>query len=597
MCWQSNGVFDAKALLTSDSITNDSLLAWTISGTGPASVDSTGLVSFGSGPGSYLVQVTDRSNAVCAPSLVLDVVRLEFVTNAATVCWQSNGTCNAKALLTSDSTTNDSLLAWTITGTGPATIDSAGLVSLGSGSGSYTVQVAGRSNGVCAVSLALDVLRVEFVTNAASMCWQSNGVFDAQALLTSGSTTNDSLLAWTITGTGPATIDSAGVVSLGSGSGSYTVQVAGWSNAVCAAGLTLEVIKLELASPAATVCWQSNGVFDAKALLTADSITNDSLLAWTITGTGPASIDSTGLVSFGPEPGSYTVQVTDRSNAVCAPSLVLDVLRLEFVTNAATVCWQSNGTFNARALLTSDSTTNDSLLAWTITGTGPASIDSAGLVSVGSTSGSYTVQVAGRSNAVCAVSLALDVIKLALVTNAAMVCWQSNGVFDAKALLTADSITNDSLLTWTITGTGPASIDSAGLVSFGPGPGSYLVQVTDRSNAVCAPSLVLDVLRLEFVTNAATVCWQSNGTFNARALLTSDSTTNDSLLAWTIVGSGPATIDGVGLGELGFRLGQLHSPSGRAEQRGVCGVIGPRRAQAGTGQPCGDGVLAEQRGL
>ena len=438
---------------------------------------------------------------------------------------------------------------------------------------------------------------VAFTNHHEVLCWQTNGALDATLLLSADSIQDPFQLNWTISSNAVgATISPGGLVSLGTNAGSFTVT-ASTTNPAGEDSFALQTIKLEFATNAASTCWQSNGVFDAKALLTADSITNDSLLAWTITGTGPATIDGAGFVSFGSGPGSYLVQVTDRTNAVCAPSLVLDVLRLEFVTNAATVCWQSNGTFNARALLTSDSTTNDSLLAWTMTGTGPASIDSAGLVSVGSTSGSYTVQVAGRSNGVCAVSLALDVIKLALVTNAATVCWQSNGVFDAKALLTSDSITNDSLLAWTISGTGPASIDSTGLVSFGPGPGSYLVQVTDLSNQVCVSSLALDVLRLEFATNAITVCWQSNGTFNARALLTSDSTTNDSIAGLDHHRYRSGDHRRGRRSELGFRLGQLHGAGGRAEQRGMRSRFDAGGDQARTGQPGGDGVLAVQRGL
>ena len=491
MCWQSNGVFDAKALLTSDSTTNDSLLAWTITGTGPATIDSAGLVSFGPEPGSYTVQVAGRSNGVCAASLALDILKLELVTNAATVCWQSNGTFNARALLTSDSTTNDSLLAWTITGTGPAIIDSAGLVNLGSGSGSYTVQVAGRSNGVCAVSLALDVIKLALVTNAATVCWYSNGTFNARSLLTSDSTTNDSLLAWTITGTGPATIDGAGLVSLGSRPGSYTVQVAGRSNAVCAASLALDVIRLEFTTNATTVCWQSNGTFNAKALLTSTSTTNDSLLAWTISGTGPASIDSTGLVSFGLAAGSYAVQVAARSNAACSASLALSVIRLQFVTNAASVCWQSNGTFSARALLTTNSTTDDSLLLWTISGSPPASIDGVGVVSFGSGAGNYSVSVQARTNATCAATLSLGVTKVDFIKNQVITNWQSGGTFNARALLATDGITNASSLNWSISGSPTATINTSGVVTLGSGGGSYTIQATAKGALPCSDTLAL----------------------------------------------------------------------------------------------------------
>jgi hypothetical protein len=554
-CWQSNGMFNASALLTSESTTNRSLLTWTIAGTGPATIDSAGVVSFGAGPGDYTVQVNGLSNTLCAAALVLEVTKLEFATTATAVCWLTNGTFDAKALLAPDSIANDSLVVWSIVGDGPATIDRAGLVIFGSGPGSYLVQVSDQSNAVCVPTLALDVLKLESVANAAAVCWQSNGTFDARALLSAGSTTNSSLLAWTIAGSGSATIDGAGLVSFGPAPGSYAIQVAGRSNALCAAASTLEVVKLQFAANTAAVCWQSNGTFDAWALLTSDSITNHSLLTWTLIGSGPATIDSAGLVSFGPWPGSYTVQVTDLSHGVCAPSLALDVLKLQFVTTAAAACWQSNGMFNAKALLSSDSTTNDSLLTWTISGSGPANVDGAGLVSFGVGPGNYTVQVTGRSNTQCAAALSVDVPKLQFAATATAVCWQTNATFDAKTLLTSDSITSNSLLTWTLIGSGPATIDSAGLVSFGPAPGSYTVQVTDQSNAVCAASLALDVLKLEPVANGTTVCWQTNGTFDARSLLTADSSTNNRLLVWTIAGGGPATIDSAGLVSFGPAAG------------------------------------------
>ena len=86
-------------------------------------------------------------------------------------------------------------------------------------------------------------------------------------------------------------------------------------------------------------------------------------------------------------------------------------------------------------------------------------------------------------------------IKLELATNAAMVCWQSNGTFNAKALLSSDSLTNDNLLAWTISGSGPAVIDSAGVVSFGPAPGSYTVHVADAATQLCGPSMALEVMQ------------------------------------------------------------------------------------------------------
>jgi hypothetical protein len=551
MCWQSNGTFDAKALLTPASTTNESLVEWSILGVGPATIDTAGLVSFGAGPGSYSVQVAGRSNALCGAALALEVLNLEFATNAAAVCWQSGGTFNARALLTSNSTTNDSRLGWTITCDGPASIDGAGVVSFGSAGGSYIVRVTGHSNMLCAAAMVLDVPKLEFSTNAAVVCWQTNGAFDAKALLTADSITNESLVEWTITGSGPATIDSAGVVNFGSAPGSYTVQVTDRSNTVCVTALALEVLNLKFATNAAAVCWQSGGTFNARSLLTANSTTNDSLLTWTIDGSGPATIDSAGLVNLGPSAGSYTILVAGRGNAACAAALTLDVIKLDLATNAVTVPWQSSGIYNAKALLTPGCATNDSLVTWTISGGPTASINSAGVVSFGSGPGDYTVQVAGRSNSACVASLALSVVRLEFASAEALVCWQSNGTLNAKALLTPGCTTNDSLVTWTISGSPPASINGAGVVTFGSGGSSYTVQVVARSNAACSASFVLRVIRLEFGSSQALACWQSNGVFDAKALLTTNSTTDDSLLRWTISGSPPASIDGAGTVSLG----------------------------------------------
>ena len=170
---------------------------------------------------------------------------------------------------------------------------------------------------------------------------------------------------------------------------------------------------------------------------------------------------------------------------------------VEFTNHHEVLCWQTNGALDATSLLSADSITDPFQVNWTISSNAVgASISLEGLISFGTNSGSFTV-TASATNPVCEDSFVLETVKLELATNAATVCWQSNGVFDAKALLTADSLTNDSQLAWTITGTGPAAIDSAGLVSFGPGPGSYTVQVTDRSNMICAAVLALEVIKLD----------------------------------------------------------------------------------------------------
>jgi len=462
--------------------------------------------------------VGGRSNALCAATLSLDLLNLVFTTNAATVCWQPSGTFDVQSLLTANSTTNDSLLTWTLGGTGPATINSNGLVGLGSGAGSYTIQVGGRSNATCAAALSLDVINLALATNAMTVAWQTNGTFNAKALLTAGCTSNDSLVTWTISGSPAASISSAGVVSFGSGPGDYTVQVAGRNNSGCAASLALKVLQLQFAASQTTVCWQSNGTYNAKALLTPGSTTNDSLVTWTISGSPPAAISGAGVVTFGSGGSTYTVQVTARSNAACSASFVLQIIRLDFGSGQALTCWQSNGLFSAKALLSTNSTTSDSLLQWTISGSPPASIDGSGTVTLGSGPATYSVQVAARSNVSCAATLSLGVTKVHFVQSQAIISWQPGATFNASALLATDGLTNAASLTWSISGSPSATINTSGVVTLGSGGGSYSVQATAKGALPCSDTLTLNAAQASLLSISFVSAGAGNGGTNQNML-------------------------------------------------------------------------------
>ena len=366
--------------------------------------------------------------------------------------------------------------------------------------------------------LTLDVVKLGFASNGVAVCWQSNGTFNAKALLSSDSTTNDNLLHWTISGTGPATVDSTGVVNFGPAPGGYTVAVSGRSNSTCAAVLAMDVVKLELAAGETTVCWQSNGSFNAKAMLAPGSTTNDNLLAWTISSSGPATIDNAGMVSFGPAAGSYTVQVAARGNAACATAFTLRVIRLDFVSSQVSVCWQSNGTYSAKAMLTTNSTLDDSLLLWAISGNPPASIDGTGAVTFGSGAGNYTVSVRARSNATCATTLSLGVPKVDFIRNQVITNWQSGGIFNARALLASDGITNASLLNWSISGSPVATINTSGVVTLGSGGGSYTIQATAKGDLPCSDALTLIAVESHLQSISFVSAGAGNGGTNQHVL-------------------------------------------------------------------------------
>ena len=301
LCWQIGGTFDASTLLSADSIQNPFQLSWTISSNAVgATVSPGGVVGLGTGVGSFTVAAS-ATNGAGQDSFTLNTIRLGFTNTSSVLGWQSNGTMSARALLSASSSTNDSMLTWMIGGTGPATIDGTGMVAFGTSGGSYTVQVAARSNAACSAALALGIIRLEFGTSQTVTCWQSNGLFSAKALLTTNSTTDDSLLQWTISGSPPASIDGAGTVTLGSGAGNYAVRVAARSNAAWAATLSLGVTNVHFAKSQATIGWQSGATFNARALLATNGITNAASLNWSISGSPAATINTSGVVTLVPQ--------------------------------------------------------------------------------------------------------------------------------------------------------------------------------------------------------------------------------------------------------------------------------------------------------
>jgi len=350
LCWQIGGTFDASTLLSADSIQNPFQLSWTISSNAVgATVSPGGVVGLGTGVGSFTVAAS-ATNGAGQDSFTLNTIRLGFTNTSSVLGWQSNGTMSARALLSASSSTNDSMLTWMIGGTGPATIDGTGMVAFGTSGGSYTVQVAARSNAACSAALALGIIRLEFGTSQTVTCWQSNGLFSAKALLTTNSTTDDSLLQWTISGSPPASIDGAGTVTLGSGAGNYAVRVAARSNAAWAATLSLGVTNVHFAKSQATIGWQSGATFNARALLATNGITNAASLNWSISGSPAATINTSGVVTLGSGGGSYSIQAIAKGALPCSDVLTLNAMEVHLLSISFVGAGAANGGNNQHVL-------------------------------------------------------------------------------------------------------------------------------------------------------------------------------------------------------------------------------------------------------
>ena len=205
------------------------------------------------GPGTYTLSIPDAD----VDPVSFTLVHVEFTKSQDTVCWQQNGTYDAKALLTSDSTKDDSLLSWTIS-PHSASIDSSGKVSFGSAGGNYTIGVSVGGGGACSATLNLQVIKLKFSKTEDIVTWQNNGTYDAKALLSSGSTTDDSLLTWSITPSG-ASISASGQVTFGSAAKNYDVTVAAKANAGCSATFRLKNCVTETVTASSAQCGTTYG--------------------------------------------------------------------------------------------------------------------------------------------------------------------------------------------------------------------------------------------------------------------------------------------------------------------------------------------------
>ena len=144
-------------------------------------------------------------------------------------------------------------------------------------------------------------------------------------------------ITWSIEGDDDlgCTIDAEGVITSGDKGGVLTVRASDSVLAECYAEGTLDIIKIEFSVDEQTISWAKNGTYDVKELLTEDSHKTDNI-EWSIECIEgeEATIDSSGVVSFGEGPGEYTISAVsgdlydqrDIVKLIIAPELKLDAI-------------------------------------------------------------------------------------------------------------------------------------------------------------------------------------------------------------------------------------------------------------------------------
>lgn len=283
ICWWQDGKLDLKTLLTPDSCRDPNFVMWQfLMATGPATMDDSGVITFGNGAGRYQIWVLPKDGVGCDDILPLNILKLEFTKDEHVDCWQQSGTFNAKALLTPESTQDDELVNWTINGSPNATIDPSGVVTFAAGPGTYTVTVAAKAVPGCSDTLTLALVGVEsLLPDKGEEIDDGDGNPDTKTFVVCASTTPGDIV--TVTATPKPPMDEADLPpcwNLSGGTGSSKLQRTLDQTAskeevfTCLEKKTTVIVfKLELITPAGNPVSAPSDSGDGKNEFTFDSAT------------------------------------------------------------------------------------------------------------------------------------------------------------------------------------------------------------------------------------------------------------------------------------------------------------------------------------
>lgn len=190
---------------------------------------------------------------------------------------------------------------------------------------------------------------VEFNNPQEVLSWSSGGTVDTSTFL-SADCQDPFKLNWTISANAVgATIGPGGVVALGTGLGSFTVTASA-TNGAWQDSFTMHAIRLEFTNALSVLRWQSNGTFNARALLALDGLTNAALLDWSISGSPAATINASGVVTLGSGGGSYTIQATAKGTMAYSDVIMLNAVEVSLVSIGFVDAGAGNGGDNQHVL-------------------------------------------------------------------------------------------------------------------------------------------------------------------------------------------------------------------------------------------------------
>ncbi|MCF6128171.1 T9SS type A sorting domain-containing protein [Flavobacterium sp. AS60] len=428
------------------------ILTLTVTGNAPcADVTSTKNLVISLGPNA----VAGSNFSTCYSSGAISITAGSSAANQTSVTWTSNGSgtfTNANSLTTctytpsaADITAGNVIFTLTASNAGCANATDTKTLTISS----LPTAIAGTAINTCSSSGAVNITAGSSATNYTAIAWTSNGT---------GTFTNANSLTTCTYTPSPADI-TAGTVIL-------TLTATG--NAPCAdvtstKNLTISLAPTAVAGSNFSTCYSGGAI----SITAGSSATNYTAVTWTSNGTGTfTDANSLTTCTYTPSAADITagnvIFTLTASNAGCANATSTKTLTISSLPTAvagpAIDTCSSTGAINITA---GSSATNYTSIAWTSSGTGtftnanslttctynPSAADI--------TAGSVTLTLTVSGNAPCATvtnnkTLTISKVMTAVAGPAFTACSSNTAI----VVTTGSSATNQTLVTWTSSGTG-----------------------------------------------------------------------------------------------------------------------------------------------
>ncbi len=380
----------------------------------------------------------------------------------------------------SDQTSQTVTVSWKIIGNGEAVIDSTGTMIAGEINASTTITLEASYGGKTATKNVLikdtdaTLVSIEIKGNS-TIQEQATGQYTVTATYDDG-TTQTVQPTWSENSV-DAVIDSTGTLrSFEVASDNIVTLTASFNGKtatknVLIENLTKEVLLLQI-NGVSEMDEQSTSTFSVIA--TYDDLSTATISpSWSVSSGGYAIIDSSGTVLAGQVTSSQAVTLTASFNGKTATKALL-IRNLDKTVTGLAISGNTNVTEQSTSTYSSTATYEDGSTAtvspsWSVDGSGLATVDSGGVVTVGSVITDTTVTLTasfGGKTATKTLSIqnqTKTVLSLA-VSGTASLDEATSTTFTAVA--TFDDNTSETVSpSWSVDGSGLATIDSAGLLT------------------------------------------------------------------------------------------------------------------------------------